>query len=109
MGFWEAVASARSYATNLHLAPDRKPHQHLITQIFTGPMLFLMPNQQCAYAKAAIQSTVSHNLLFCNHLDMTSVPSLSQHCRPGLHPPTVPDHCQAGNFQHITVTSCQYP
>ena len=46
MGFWDAVASAGPYANNLHLAPDRKPHQHLITQKFTGRMLFLTPNQQ---------------------------------------------------------------
>jgi len=32
MGFGEAVASAVPYASNLHLAPDRQPHQHLITQ-----------------------------------------------------------------------------
>jgi len=37
-----------AYANNLHITPHRKPHQHLITQIFfTGRMLFLMPNQQC--------------------------------------------------------------
>ena len=28
-----AVASAGPYANNLHLAPDRQPHQHLITQL----------------------------------------------------------------------------
>jgi len=32
MGFWKAVASAGPYANNLHLAADRQPHQHLITQ-----------------------------------------------------------------------------
>jgi len=32
MGFWDAVASAGLYANNLHLAPDRQPHQHLIGQ-----------------------------------------------------------------------------
>jgi len=25
MGFWDAVASAGSYANNMHLAPDRLP------------------------------------------------------------------------------------
>ena len=44
MGFGEAVASAGPYANNLHLAPDRLPHQHLITQFFTGRMLF-QPSQ----------------------------------------------------------------
>ena len=31
-GFWDAVASAGPYANNLHLTPDRQPHQHLIAQ-----------------------------------------------------------------------------
>jgi len=43
-----ALASAGPYANQLHLAPDRQPHQHLITQIFfTRQMLILTPNQQC--------------------------------------------------------------
>ena len=50
IGFWEAVVPARPYADNLHLAPDRKPHQQLITQLFTGWMFFLTPN--CVKAKA---------------------------------------------------------
>ena len=33
MGFQDAVASAGPYANNLHLAQDRQPHQHLITQL----------------------------------------------------------------------------
>ena len=40
-----AVASAGIYAS-LHLAPERKPCQHPITQFFTGRMPFLQPNQQ---------------------------------------------------------------
>jgi len=32
MGFRDAVASAGPYANNLHLAPERYPHQHLIIQ-----------------------------------------------------------------------------
>ena len=31
-GFGDAVASAGPYANNLHLVPDRQPHQHLISQ-----------------------------------------------------------------------------
>jgi len=30
VGFGDAVSSAGPYADNLHLAPDRKPHQHCI-------------------------------------------------------------------------------
>jgi len=36
MGFWDAVVSAGPYANNLHLAPDRQPHQHRNT-IFYRP------------------------------------------------------------------------
>ena len=43
-GFWDAVASAGPYANNLHLAPDRQPHQHLV--IITGQMLLLVGNKQ---------------------------------------------------------------
>jgi len=42
-----AVASAEPYANHLHLTPDRQPHQHLITEFFTGRMLFRTPSQQC--------------------------------------------------------------
>jgi len=42
-----AVASAGAYANHLRLGPDKSSYQHLITQFFTGRMLFLAPNQQC--------------------------------------------------------------
>jgi len=44
-----AVASTGPYAKSFALlyAPDRQPHQHRITQFFTGWVLFMMPNQQC--------------------------------------------------------------
>ena len=42
-----AVTSAGPYANYLHFTPGRLPCQHLITQFFTGQMLFLTPNQQC--------------------------------------------------------------
>jgi len=45
-GLWDAVASAGQYANNLHLAPDRQPYQHLITQFLQAGAL-LKPNQQC--------------------------------------------------------------
>jgi len=41
-----AVASAGPYANHLHLAPDRTMPAHH-DSVFTGRMLFLMPNQQC--------------------------------------------------------------
>jgi len=40
-----AGESAGPYAS-LHLAPDRQPRQHPITQVFTGRMPFLPPKQQ---------------------------------------------------------------
>jgi len=42
-----AVTSAGPHANQLHLTKDRQPRQHRITQFFTGPILFLTPNQQC--------------------------------------------------------------
>jgi len=48
MGFWNAVASAGPYANNLHLLQTGNyTNNSLITQFFTGRMLFLMPNRQC--------------------------------------------------------------
>ena len=63
MGFGDAVASAGPYANKLHLAPDRLPHQHLITQFFTGRMLFLTPNQQCQSTEGTY-TAVLFSLLF---------------------------------------------
>jgi len=51
------MASAGLYANHLHLAPDRQPCQHLITQRFTGWMFFLMHNQQCQSTEDNIKAT----------------------------------------------------
>jgi len=59
MGIWEAVASAGSYANNLHLILDGQPHQHVITQIFTGQMLFATSNQQCQSTEGKANFTAS--------------------------------------------------
>jgi len=40
-----AVATTGPYVNHLCLTPDK--HQHLITQFFTGRVLFLMLNQHC--------------------------------------------------------------
>ena len=61
MGFGDAVASAEPYANNLHLVPDRQLHQHIIT-VFTGRMLFLMPNQQCQSTERQTKLNLSVNL-----------------------------------------------
>ena len=69
MGFWDAVASAGPYANNLHLAQDRKPHQHLIIHFFIGQMLLLTPNQQC-------QGTESLDRKFIMKSSLTITPNL---------------------------------
>jgi len=60
MGFGDVGASDGPYANNLHLVPDRLPHQHVITQFLHRPyrMLFLASVQtKCAKALKANQST----------------------------------------------------
>jgi len=53
-----AVASAGPYA-NLHLAPDKKPCQHPTTQIFTGRVPFLPPNQQRQITEGHMHTTLT--------------------------------------------------
>ena len=55
MGFGDAVASPGPYANNLHLAPDRKPYQHHITQFFTGRVLGTI----CAAAVMRVVVTIT--------------------------------------------------
>ena len=52
MGFWDAVASAGPYANYLHLAPDRLPHQHLITKFLQAGCSFWCPNNNVKALKA---------------------------------------------------------
>ena len=42
-GVWDAVASAVPCADNLHLTPDRQPHQHLMTQFLQAGYSSLCP------------------------------------------------------------------
>ena len=58
MGFGDAVASAGPYANNLHLAANRYPHQHLMTLILAGRVLFLTPNKQRQSTKGINQLTL---------------------------------------------------
>jgi len=58
MGFGDAVASAGPYANYLHLAANRYPHQHLMTLILAGRVLFLTPNKQCQSTKGISQLTL---------------------------------------------------
>jgi len=63
-----AVVSAGPYANHLHLTPDRQPCQHLITQLFTGQMLFLTLNQQCESTEGKISNWNTCILLTPCHL-----------------------------------------
>ena len=62
-----AVASTELYLNHLHLASDREPCQHLITQFFTGQILFLMPNQQCQSTEGrhCFLENISHKVTPC--------------------------------------------
>ena len=56
-----AVASPGPYANNLHLAPDRQPHQHLSLN-FTGKMLFLTQQQQQQQDKTLLHKKSAQKL-----------------------------------------------
>jgi len=43
--------TAGPYTNHLHLDPDRRPCHQLVTQFFTGRMVFLTPSQQCQSTK----------------------------------------------------------
>jgi len=58
-----AVASAGPYANHLHLAPDRQPCPHLITQFITCRMLFLTPNQQCQRTEGTNRTDTTKNYI----------------------------------------------
>jgi len=55
-----AVASAGPYANNLHLAPDRQPHQHLITQFLQAGCSSWRPANSIKALKTLIMAYVSH-------------------------------------------------
>jgi len=55
MGFWDAVTSAGSYANNLHLASDRKPHN----SVFTGWMHFLTPSSVKALKAIRLKAVIT--------------------------------------------------
>jgi len=52
MEFWDAVASVGQYANNLHLAPDRQPHQHLISQLLQARCSSWRPTNSIKALKA---------------------------------------------------------
>jgi len=48
----KAVASAGPYANNLHLGPDRQPHQHLITKFLQARCSSWCPTNNVKALKA---------------------------------------------------------
>jgi len=56
-----AMTSAGRYANHLNLAADSQPRQHLISQFFTGRMLFLTPKEQCQSTEGRFQGRGSWN------------------------------------------------
>jgi len=54
------------------------------------------------------QSSVKQDSLSCNHQDMISAPSSSEHSPPQQHPLSAHDRCRAGNFQQPPITTNIY-
>jgi len=52
MGFGDAVASGEPYVNMLHLALDRQPHQHPITQFLQAGCSFWRPTNSVKALKA---------------------------------------------------------
>jgi len=72
------VASAGPYANNLHLTPNRQPHQHLIIEFFTDHMLFLMPNQQSQLKACTVPNPQFHHKK--KHLRIARLQFLRDEC-----------------------------
>ena len=73
MEFGDAVASAGPYANNLHLAPDRWPHQHLVTQFLQARCSSWRPTNSVKALKA-LKSSPTHMRYIEVDFDTTPVP-----------------------------------
>jgi len=62
-----AVVSARPYANNLHLTPDRHPHQHLITRFLQAGCSSRLP----ANSVKALTALVYKLRVHTNHIEMS--------------------------------------
>ena len=67
MGLWDAVASAGSYTNSRHLAPDRKPHQHLITQFLQAECSSWRPTNSVKALKAVSLTVIYSSILILLH------------------------------------------
>jgi len=98
-----AVASAGPYANHMHLAPDRQPHQYLITKFFTDRMLFLTPNNSVKALKAMYTMTkINTNLLSTFYKNSYALPDIFAHSHAGNHLL----HCLFLAVFFITVQFC---
>ena len=82
MGFWDVVASAGPYANNLHLAPNRQPHQHLITQFLQAGCSSRRPTNSIKALKAKKPiDTITKN----NQKNVSQVWHLACKCHQAYH------------------------
>jgi len=68
MGFWDAVASAGPYANNVHLAPDRQPHQHPNVQFLQAGCSSWRPTNRVSVIKA-LKATLPISVKYSVKLD----------------------------------------
>ena len=80
---------------------SRQPHQHFITQIFTGRMLFLVPNQQCQSTEGKLSAAIAELLVIFGRRsapyhtgEATMLPQTSKSTEEGITHPHVlsPQH-----------------
>jgi len=75
----ETVSGSGWESASLHLAPDRQPHQHTTTLLFTGRMPFLPSNQQR-------QSTEGTTYCSCGQMvEQTDGPTVTRFMHPVRH------------------------
>ena len=60
MGLGMAVASAGPHANNLHLAPDRQPHQQLIAQFLQVDFFSWCPTNSVKAQKDRYRMMLTH-------------------------------------------------
>ena len=112
-----AVASAGLYANNLHLAPDRQPHQHLITHFYRPDALPDAQPTVTKHAKVFCKSTLELERRTCLGVYVPlRGPKIAGRWVPGCHEasaaqawcPTAP-HRQCGHHARSDETAHWLP
>ena len=112
-----AVASAGPYANNLHLAPDRQPHQHLITHFYRPDALPDAQPTVTKHAKVFRKSTLELERRTCLGVYVPlRGPKIAGRWVPGCHEasaaqawcPTAP-HRQCGHHARSDETAHWLP